>query len=306
MGADLLHLHQPADPERHQPPVLDPDTFRHQPEHFQDLRITPYTPVVGGKVDGFRFRPGEAVPDAVRVFLYGALLKYGFLSFAPGSIETDGFEGFSRLFGAPRFAGNPQAPRTGSGEANAIDSARKKTRTNYIWHIDQAYRPQPQKFTALHAVKAPGFGGGTVFADATAAYRLIDPALARYLDTLTLIHNGDQMGLVSMSYGDPQRLLQARQETPPIEVPLVRPHPETGARQLFACELYAQRVLGVPRLVSDHLLHIVFEYLRSPEVCAEYHWQDGATLIWDNRIVQHRGIFNYGGQQRVLHRAVID
>ncbi|MCL2898352.1 TauD/TfdA dioxygenase family protein [Brenneria tiliae] len=306
MSSDFIHRHQPLDPEIHQPPVLDPQTFRHQPEVFQDIRITPFTPVVGGIVEGFSLKDGATVADPVREFLYHSLLKYGFLSFVPGSVNEETFESFSHLFGSPRFAGNPQAPRAGAGELNTIDSSHKKTRTNYIWHIDQAYRPNPQKFTALHAVKAPGFGGETLFADATAAYRLLDPKLAAWLDTLNVIHNGDQMGLISMSYHQPEPLLEARQKTPPLQVPLVRVHPETGAKQLFPCELYAQRVLGLPRIVSDHVLHIVFEYLRSPEVVAQYHWQDGATLIWDNRIVHHRGVFNYGGQQRVLHRAVID
>jgi len=306
MHSDLQQLHHPLDPEIHQPAVLDPATFRHQPEVFQDIRITPFTPVVGGTVEGFSLKEGETVSEPVRNFLKQSLLKYGFLSFVPGSVQESSFENFSYLFGSPRFAGNPQAPRAGSGEVNAIDSSHKKTRTNYIWHIDQAYRPGPQNFTALHAVKAPGFGGETIFSDATAAYRLLDPKLAAWFDTLNLINNGDQMGLISMSYREPALLHDARQKTPPLLVPLVRVHPETGVKQLFSCELYAQRVTGLPRIVSDHVLHIVFEYLRSPEVLAQYHWQDGATLIWDNRIVHHRGVFNYGGQERVLHRAVID
>ncbi|GAA5235192.1 TauD/TfdA dioxygenase family protein [Verticiella sediminum] len=305
MSANLQHLHRPADTETHQPRVLGPESFRYEPEFFQDIRITPYSPAVGGIVEGFAIPASGEVPEVVQRHLYRSLLKYGFLSFAPGSIAPGGFERFAHLFGSPRFAGNPQAPRAG-GETNAIDSARKKTRTNYIWHIDQAYRERPQKFTALYAHKAPGFGGGTVFSNATAAYRLIDPKFADYLDTLTIIHNGDQMGLLSMSYPDPERLIEARLQAPPLEVPLVRVHPETGDKQLFACELYAQRVLGVPRLVSDSLLNIVFEFLRSPEVCTEYRWQEGAALIWDNRIVQHRGVFNYGGQHRLLQRAVID
>ncbi len=98
------------------------------------------------------------------------------------------------------------------------------------------------------------------------------------------------MGLISMSYGNSERLLQACQVTPTIEVPLVRVHPETDDKQLFPCELYAQRVLGVPRIVSGHFLHIIFDYLGSLE--------DGVTLIWDNRILYHRGVFKYDGQQR--------
>lgn len=306
MSASLHSLHQPADPDLHQARVLDAALMRHAPEIFEDVQIAPYSPAVGGVVHGFKFHKEGRVPEATRQFLYRSLLKYGFLSFPAGSVAGSDFEEFTRLFGQARFAGNPQAPRVAGSESNSIDSAHKKTRTNYIWHMDQAYRDKPQKFTALHAHTAPKFGGGTVFSDATAAYRLIDPGLASYLDTLTIIQNGDQMGLISMSYPNAERLLQARSEAPPIEAPLVRVHPETGARQLYACELYSQRVLGVPRIVSDHLLHIVFDYLRSPEVCTEYHWQDGATLIWDNRIVQHRGVFNYGDQHRLLHRAVID
>jgi len=305
MNALLKPLHRPADTELHQPRILDPELYRYDETRLGEIRIQPYSPIVGGLVQGFRFQPGVPTPDEVQAFLYRSLLEYGFLSFEPGSVAAGDFEPFAALFGSPRFAGNPQAPRVG-GEANAIDSARKKTRTNYIWHIDQAYRERPQKFTALYAVQAPRHGGGTLFSNATAAYRLLDPRFAAYLDTLTILHNADQMGLVSMSYGDPERLAQARLDTPPLEVPLVRVHPETGARQLFACELYAQRVLGVPRLVSDHLLGIVFEFIKSPEVCTEYRWEAGAALIWDNRIVQHRGIFNYAGQDRVLHRAVLD
>jgi len=305
MNANLQYLHQPADTVRHQPRVLDPATLRGGVETFQDIRITPHSPVVGGVVEGFRFGRDGGVSEVVQRFLYKALLKYGFLSFAPGSLAPEDFERFAHLFGTPRFAGNPQAPRA-QGETNSIDSASKKTRTNYIWHIDQAYRPRPQKFTALYSLKAPESGGATLFSNATAAYRLLDPGFAAYLDTLTLLHNADQMGLTSMSYPDAERLMQARLEMPPLEVPLVRVHPETGEKQLFACELYAQRVLGLPRIVSDSLLHIVFEYLRTPEVCTEYHWEDGATLIWDNRTVQHRGVFNYGGQHRLLHRATIE
>src|SRR5688572_18167285 len=109
MNAPIELLHRPADPVLHQPKVLDPRTFRHITERFQDISIRPYSPVVGGIVDGFRFRDGE-VSDDVKRYLYGNLLKYGFLSFVPGSIDAEDFEKFVHIFGSPRFAGNPQAP----------------------------------------------------------------------------------------------------------------------------------------------------------------------------------------------------
>ena len=71
---------------------------------------------------------------------------------------------------------------------------------------------------------------------------------------------------------------------------------------VYACLL---RILGVPRTVSDHLLQILFDYVKSPDVQTRVAWQEGAAVIWDNRVVQHRGVADYGDGLRVLHRAIV-
>ena len=155
-------------------------------------------------------------------------------------------------------------------------------------------------------MKVPARGGETVFSNAVAALSLLDPKFVAYLETLTVIHDADTQGLISLAYQDPEALAAARAKNPPIEVPLIRQHPETGQKQIYANELYAQRILGVSRSVSDHLLRIIFDLIGQQEIGATYAWEEGSVLIWDNRVVHHRGVFNYDEQRRALHRAVID
>ncbi len=295
----------PLDLDTRQPPVLSRSDYERETRRHGNVTVEPYAPVIGGEVTGFSF--DAPVDEDTRRFLYKSLLDFGFLSFVPGSIREANFEAFTGLFGKARFSGNPQAPRVAAdSQSNAIDSETKQTRTNYIWHIDQAYRPSPQKFTALYALKAPSRGGETLFANASAALSLLDPKFVSYLETLSVIHDVETQGLLSLAYQDPQALAEARVKAPPLEVPLIRVHPETGKRQIFANELYAQRILGVSRNVSDHLLGIIFDLIKQPEIGAIYTWREGAVLVWDNRAVQHRGVYNYDEQRRSLKRAVID
>jgi taurine dioxygenase len=38
---------------------------------------------------------------------------------------------------------------------------------------------------------------------------------------------------------------------------------------------------------------------------ARYTWTRGALAIWDNRVVQHKGIKDYGSGRRILYRATM-
>jgi taurine dioxygenase len=234
------------------------------------------------------------------------LLKYGFLSFEPGTVLPEDFERLVALFGTPKLMNTPYTPETGKeGQLNAIDSSIKKTRMNYIWHMDQVFHSSPPRYTALYGQQMPKLGGGTLFSNATLAYELLDPQFSAYLETLTAVHDVESQGFLTYAYHDIERRTQERLKAPPIEVPLIRTHPETGRKQIFANELYTLRILGVTRRTSEALLNILFDALTSPDVQALHLWQDGTALIWDNRTVQHRGVPDFGGQRRLLHRALV-
>jgi len=290
-----------------QPRILDIHDYVGEKESFLGVTVEPYSPVVGARVIGLRLDDGKPVDPALRQFIYERILRYGFLSFEPGTVSSPNFDRLVALFGEARFLGTPHTPAAKeSAQVNTIDSKVKKTRMNFIWHIDQAFRNNPPRFTALFGKKVPPFGGDTLFSNATAAYDLLDPLLARYLETLTAVHDVETQGFLTLAYQDKEQLASERRKLPPIEAPLVRVHPETGRRQIYVNELYTQRILGLSRTASQSLIDLLLDLVKSPDVQARYKWEEGAALIWDNRTVQHRGVGDYGDGHRVLHRAVID
>jgi taurine dioxygenase len=129
---------------------------------------------------------------------------------------------------------------------------------------------------------------------------------AAYLETLTAVNSADATGHLATRFVDQEKLRAERARLPPVEVPLIRLHPETGKKQIFVNESYTGYIKGVSRSVSDHLLGILFDAVKAADVTVRYTWQQGATIIWDNRTVQHRGIKDYGQQRRILHRASLD
>jgi taurine dioxygenase len=292
--------------DRIQPRILDISRYLGSLAEVGGVTVTPYSPTVGARVGGLRVDQDNEVTPAVRTLLYDALLRYGFLSFEPGTVEVGQFERLVSLFGKAKLMNTPYTPETGkSGQLNTIDASTKKTRMNYIWHMDQVFQPTSPPYTALLGETMPALGGDTLFANATAAYDLLDPLLAAYLETLTAVHDADTMGYLTLAYHDLEARAEQRRKYPPIEVPLIRTHPETGRKQIFVNELYTHRILGVSRRTSQALLDVLFDALGAPEVQARHRWEDGTALIWDNRTVQHRGVPDFGTQRRVMHRALV-
>jgi taurine dioxygenase len=289
-----------------QPKILSIADYRGERESFREVVIEPYSPVVGAHVRGLRIASASNQDAALAQFLHDRLVRYGFLYFEPGTVSAENFGLLVDLFGRAQYLGTPHTPAAHeNANVNTIDSAVKKTRMNLIWHIDQAFVPNPPRFTALFGKKAPPSGGDTLFANATAAYDLLDPLFARYLDTLTAVHDVENQGFLTLAYQDPQALAAQRTKYPAIEAPVIRVHPDTGRKQIFVSELYTQRILGLSRSTSDHLLQILFDHVKSPDVQTRVAWQEGAAVIWDNRVVQHRGVGDYGDGRRVLHRAIV-
>jgi len=292
--------------DRIQSKALDLTQYPSTASELGEVSITPYSSTVGATVRGLRLHDGGDVGPALRRFLYDGLLRHGFLSFEPGTVDAQSFERLVSLFGSVRLMNTPYTPETGkAGQLNAIDSSIKRTRMNYIWHIDQSFQVEQPPFTALFAQEVPGAGGDTVFSNATAAYDLLHPALAAYFESLTAVHDVETQGFLTLAYHDFEKRAGQRAKYPSIEVPLIRVHPETGRKQIFANELYTQRILGVTRRASEALLNVLFDLISAPEVQARHQWADGIALIWDNRTVQHRGVPDFGASRRVLHRALV-
>lgn len=269
------------------------------------LKIVPWQPAVGAIVSGLRYETGP-VGEAVQATLVHALSTRGILIFDPGTVNAVNFTEFVRMFGKPVPYSGPHTPTAPDNPAATLVDSRNDARLrNHVWHIDGTFRPDPPKITALFGHTIPPQGGDTLFSNAARAYELLDPLFAAYLDTLIAVNSADATGHLAERYLDREQQARERARMPPFEHPVIRVHPETGRKQIFVSESYTAYIKGVSRTVSDSLLAILFEAVKSPEVLARYTWTPGALVVWDNRVVQHRGVKDYGASHRLLYRATL-
>ena len=77
-------------------------------------------------------------------------------------------------------------------------------------------------------------------------------------------------------------------ETPDVEHPLVRTHPETGRKALYLNPNRLDRIVGLERAESDALLDELADEARKPQHHFGHVWQAGDIVIWDNRATMHR------------------
>jgi taurine dioxygenase len=277
----------------------------HHPGGTGSVAITPYSAAAGARISGLRYQ-GQPMAETTAVALREALFEHGFLEFEPGTVQAGDFVEFLRFLGQPVPYAGPHMPSVdGTPLANAVDSSHDKYLRNHIWHIDGAFRLHPPTLTALYGHQIPGVGGDTVFSNATLAYEQLPPLFAAYLNTLQAVSSAEATGHLMQRYSDSDELARQRAKLPPIIVPVIRQHPVTGRRQIFVNESYTAYIEGVSRVTSDHLLGILFNAIKSPDVQGRYVWREGALVVWDNRVVQHRGVKDYGDNRRILYRAAI-
>lgn len=270
------------------------------------LEIAPWQPALGAIVSGLTYHD-QTLPGPLQARLRQALHIHGVLIFDPGTVTAHNFTQFVRLFGEPVPYSGPHTPAAlDNPSATVVDSRNDDRLRNHIWHIDGTFRTNAPKITALFGHTIPARGGDTLFSNAALAYERLDPLFAAYLDTLIAVNSADATGHLAERYLDPEQQARERARMPPYEHPVIRVHPETGRKQIFVSESYTAYIKGVSRTVSQSLLAILFEAIKAPEVQARYTWTPGALVVWDNLVVQHRGIKDYGSDHRLLYRATLN
>ncbi len=178
------------------------------------------------------------------------------------------------------------------------------------WHSDFSFLPEPPSLTVLFAVEVPEFGGDTIWASQTAAYRALSPGMQRLLDPLRAVQTGWPHGTrgpgadaaVSRSIGMVRNDPTADRE---VMHPVVRVHPVTGERALFVNPVYTQRFEGMSDAESAPLLGFLYGHAVRPEFTCRVRWRPGTVAIWDNRSLLHLALNDYDGHRRLLHRTTV-
>src|SRR6185503_2223360 len=218
---------------------------------------------------------------------------------------------FATAFGTPRaqllrYKRNDGVPEVSTMVSTIMpDGTTDKTALrSEDWHTDDSYMAVPAKATLLHSMEIPSHGGRTWFCNMRSVYEALPEATRRKIDGKRAIHAYD----TPRARNRPStRTAQEIAETPDIEHPLVRTHPDTGRKALYLNFNRLDRILGFDREESDALLDELAAHTRKPEFHYAHEWSVGDAVIWDNRATMHRVDVDYPmGEKRVMQRVLIE
>lgn len=266
------------------------------------LHIERFRPNLGATVEGIDL--SQPIDGDTRSTLRRAVTEHGVLFFRRQELAADQLLAFSGIFGEP-LRHNPYLPSVaGHSGIESIEVSPTKNVRNDSWHADVTWIENPPRFTVLYANELPAAGGDTVWTSSTGAYDALPPLLAQYLESLTAVNSFEANGF-AINSEDRQRRAEIRTKYPPLDVPVIKTHPENGRKYVFVSEQHTNYIKNVTRTTSESLLRLIFGVLESPELQIRFQWDIGSLAVWDNRLVQHRAIRDYGRNRRVLHRITI-
>jgi taurine dioxygenase len=282
------------------------------------LDVTPLSGAIGAEIRGIDLR-SDLAPDTVAAIRQVWLERK--VVFFPGQdLDPDQHKAFARLFGEPT-EGHPVIPGIKDhpevfeidystfATSNLYDTyGDVATRTRGIhWHTDVTFVKRPPMASILRAVVVPESGGDTMFSNQQAAFEGLSPALQGFLETLTAVHDGTAQFKPAFDRNGGEGRWEGERITSldPVEHPVVRTHPETGAKILFINPGFTSRIKELDRGESDALLAFLYEHSVRPEYTVRYHWHEGDLGFWDNRATQHAVAGDFGDQPRVIQRVTL-
>lgn len=158
------------------------------------------------------------------------------------------------------------------------------------WHSDHTFEWVPPKATVLHSLNIPDRGGNTKFANMYLAYETLPAKLKeRVTDGYGTFKLGGRNAVNT-------QLVDGKVPADVVH-PLIRIHPVTGMRSVFANPTHSIGVVGLSREESDDLLDELFAWCERPEFQWQQVWRLSDTIIWDNRSAWHQATLDYPQDQ---------
>ena len=89
---------------------------------------------------------------------------------------------------------------------------------------------------------------------------------------------------------------------PDVVQPLIRTHPYTGRKIIYANPAHTFEIVGMPEKESQALLNELYAHITKPEFVYRHQWTAEDVLMWDNCVVQHNAVGDYAlPQRRLMH-----
>ncbi len=282
------------------------------------MDIVPSGQTLGARVEGINL--GNPLSDADFRILLRALGRHGVLCFPNQTFGTPEFAAFARRFGAlevnvANLFHEPGFPEVmilsnqilPDGQPAGLNDAGQG------WHTDMSYSKDIALANVLHAHAVPTRNGKSVgetqFRDMHAAYDELPEHLKERLEGRTATHDFEKFWETMRQRPGSRRakLTDAqKRKRPPVSQPLVRVHPLTGRKVLYANPGYTMRIDGMDEHESGRILDYLFRHQERADFLYAHRWAVGDVLMWDNIGTVHNAVADYTpDEHRYMRRAQI-
>jgi len=248
-----------------------------------EWRVERIAPALGAEVRGVDLaRADEAEVAAIR----SLLTEHMVLFFPDQRISVDEHVALGRHFGP--LEGHPNLKNPFTPHTELFELAATHGGVADEWHTDITFREEPALMSILHMVKCPPTGGDTMWSNLCQAYSALSAPIREMLDGLTALHD-------ALPHNHPEQMAVH---------PVVRHHPETGARALYVNEHFTRRIVELNAEESDVLLRFLTRWVQQPRFTVRYRWSERTIAMWDNRCTQHFVLNDFDGE-RIIQRVTI-
>jgi len=175
------------------------------------------------------------------------------------------------------------------------------------WHTDYSYLAAPAKATMLYSIEVPEVGGDTLFANMRAAYDDLPDAMKRRIDgmiTLNIYGNRDDLDDESRTAASALNKDQWAKMAV-VQHPLVRPHPATGQKALYAVSGTSIGIVGMPQDEAINLLDELKAHATQLKYQLRLKYGFGDVVLWDNPSLLHAATLTDPKFPRTLHRITV-
>lgn len=272
------------------------------------MKVERLGPVLGAEIAGARV--GESIDAGTADTLRELLIEHKVLFFRDLDLSREAHLALGRVFGSleghpviSHVPGFPEILDIRGAEGRVEDAEGDRAfRALDKWHADVTFRAHPSLGAVLRARELAPIGGDTLWCDAVSAYEGLPDAIKERIEGLTATHD------LLHDFDDriaPERRAAMAAEFPPQHHPVVRLHPETGAKTLFVNASFTSRIDGPHEEDSASLLALLLDRFKVPEYQVRFRWSENAVAIWDNRSTQHYPVADYWPARRRMERVTI-
>jgi taurine dioxygenase len=175
------------------------------------------------------------------------------------------------------------------------------------FHTDYSYLAVPARATTLYSIEVPERGGQTLFANQYAAYDDLTVAMKARIEPLAAVHHyGNRNDLDERSRTVASVLTgEQKARLPLITHPVVRVHPVTGRKALYAVSGSSFRIVGMPDDEAVELLDELAAHATRPDYRLSLSYGVGDVVIWDNASLLHSATLVDPSHPRTLWRITV-